>query len=64
MDKFSEAVKNFFVSGALMIICGICFLFALGKTTWGIVCIGVGLVFIFIGLSTHAKEKDKSDGDK
>ena len=57
MDKFSEAVKNFFVSGALMIICGICFLFALGKATWG-------LVFIFIGLSTHAKEKDKSDDDK
>lgn len=60
-NGLSEAVKNFFVSAFLMIISGVIFLIALGETTWGIVCISFGVLFVIIGVSMAVKEK-KEDG--
>lgn len=60
--QMSEAVKNFFVCAALMLVCGICFLTVLGKTTMGIVCIGVAVVLVIMAFAMASKEKDKHQG--
>lgn len=60
--QLSEAVKNFFVCAALMLVCGICFLTVLGKTTMGIVCIGVAVVLVIMAFVMASKEKEKDQG--
>lgn len=57
--QLSEAVKNFFICAALMLVCGICFLTVLGKTTMGIVCIGVAVVLVIMAFVMASKEKEK-----
>lgn len=57
--QLSEAVKNFFVCAALMLVCGICFLTVLRKTTMGIVCIGVAVVLVIMAFAMASKEKEK-----
>ncbi len=58
--QLSEAVKNFFICAALMLVCGICFLTVLGKTTMGIVCIGVAVVLVIMAFVMMSKEKEKN----
>ncbi len=58
--QLSEAVKNFFICAALMLVCGICFLTVLGKTTMGIVCIGVAVVLVIMAFVMISKEKEKN----
>lgn len=60
--QMSEAVKNFFVCAALMLVCGICFLTVLDKATMGIVCIGVAVVLVIMAFVMASKEKDKQHG--
>lgn len=59
-----ETVKNFLICAALMLICGVCAIIALKKTSMGMICIGIGVVFAVMAFTVGAKEADKTEAAK
>lgn len=63
-EPMPETVKNFLVCAALMLVCGVCAIVALKKTSMGMICIGIGAVFAVMAFTVGAKEAQKNGGAK
>lgn len=63
-EPMPETVKNFLICAALMLVCGVCAIIALKKTSMGMICIGIGVVFAVMAFTVGAGQANKTDGSK